>query len=420
MKVQETDFAGSRSRSPSKRLFPLHSLSATQLRRPWQLVVLGACFATLTPVGATTTVSASTAQPQTDPQSVNRPTAGGRPPIVLGYYPSWPCGLEPAQIRYENFTHLCHAFVTATPDGKLKTDGNLPSRELTSRAHAAGVKVLLSVGGADSGKYMGPIATSETLRTQFARALVGMVREYGYDGIDLDWEFPTNPTEKEAFTQLARELRELLGLSSQGTNLLTSAQVGVPDVVQNVDMQALRGVMDWVAIMTYDMHGPWSNHAGYNAAFRTAKGDREGCTSRSLVAQMATWRDVGGWPPERLLVGIPCYGRGFPVRRWHDPMPPNTKPARPYLAYKDILPLLEQGWVRHFDNYAMIPWLERPGGGELLSYDDVESVQHKTRWARQNGFGGVFFWEISQDWIGGRNILIEAARKAWETNSREP
>jgi GH18 family chitinase len=40
-------------------------------------------------------------------------------------------------------------------------------------------------------------------------------------------------------------------------------------------------------------------------------------------------------------------------------------------------------------------------------------VQHKSRWAHKNGFGGIFFWEISQDWVGGRNVLIEAARKAW-------
>jgi chitinase len=323
--------------------------------------LLWACFAALTAGHTTTTVSLGPAPPQTAPQSETPAVAEAHLPVVLGYYPSWPCGVEPAQIRYENFTHLCHACVTASADGKLKTEGNLPSRELTSRAHAAGVKVLLSVGGADSGKYVGPIATSETLRTQFARALVGMAREYGYDGIDLDWEFPTNPVEKEAFTLLARELRGLLGPSSQGTNFLTSAQVGVPDVVQNVDMRALRGVLDWVAIMTYDMHGPWSNHAGHNAAFRTPKSDREGCTSRSLVAQMATWREVGGWPSDRLLVGIPCYGRSFPVRRWHQPMPLTTKPLHPYIAFKDILALLEQGWARHFDNEAMAPWLQKPG-----------------------------------------------------------
>ena len=97
---------------------------------------------------------------------------------------------DPATIDYPAFTHICHAFATADTSGTLKTSGNLPSRDLTRRAHQAGVKVLLSVGGADSGAYLGPIACDPERSARFIRAIAELMADNGYDGVDLDLEFP--------------------------------------------------------------------------------------------------------------------------------------------------------------------------------------------------------------------------------------
>jgi chitinase len=330
-------------------------------------------------------------------------------PIVLGYYPSWPTGTNPAAIRYELFTHLCHAFVEATTEGLVRVSGNLPSRELVDQAHTADVKVLVSVGGADSGTYLGDVATDALRRRRFVHELVNLVENSGYDGVDLDWEFPRTAAERDALTTLARELRRALG----GGKLLVSAQSGTPWGARFVDGEALRSVLDWVAVMTYDAHGPWSAHAGHNAPMRRPAGDEVACTSNTVEAQMQRWQEWGGWPAGRLLVGIPCYGRGFPVPL-HARLPKARGRYRwEYVAFRDIGRLLAEDWKIHWDNEAQVPWLESPDGTQCFSYDDRESAKRKGEWARRHGYGGIFFWEISQDVVGGRNGIVESARAGY-------
>jgi len=331
-------------------------------------------------------------------------------PIVLGYYPSWPCGLSPSEIRYDLFTHLAHAFVTATTEGAVQHSGGLPSSELVERAHAAGVKVLVSVGGADSGACLGDVCLKETSRARFVQELVGLVEAWHYDGVDLDWEFPRNTAERDALTTLARELRKRLGPN----RLLVSAQSGAKWACRYVDMQALRESFDWVAVMTYDMHGPWSSHAGHNAPLHTPKADAAECSSNSLTAFMRFWQEEGKWSTNKLLVGIPCYGRGFRVPLYR-PLPRQlANHPREYVAFRQISELVAKGWVKQWDAEAQVPWLESPAHDEILSYEDEASAKIKGAWARAQGYGGIFFWEISQDATGqGRHPIIEAARASF-------
>lgn len=331
-------------------------------------------------------------------------------PIVLGYYPSWPTGLDPEAIRYELFTHLAHAFVTVTTEGALLRSGNLPSRELTARAHRAGVKVLVSVGGAGSDAFMGAMAQRAESRGRFVAELMALVHEAGYDGVDLDWEFPRNEGERDALTTLARELRGVLGPH----RILASAQSGAAWPCRYVDMVALRDVLDWVAVMTYDIHGPWSTHAGHNAPMRAPRADRPECTSNSVEGFMSFWEEQGKWPRQRLLVGIPCYGRGFPVALYASLPKTAERYSREYVAFRDVEKLLAEGWQKKFDEEAQVPWLVSPRCDEILSYDDEKSARLKGLWARRQGFGGIFFWEISQDAMGGgRHPIIESARQGF-------
>src|SRR5579859_2389829 len=99
--------------------------------------------------------------------------AAGLKPVILGYYPSWDTGIGPSQINYKLFTHLCHAFINADKDGNLKMEskGNMPSADLTTRAHQAGVKVLLSLGGEDSGKVFNPMGKNPKAVEKFVDAV---------------------------------------------------------------------------------------------------------------------------------------------------------------------------------------------------------------------------------------------------------
>jgi len=332
--------------------------------------------------------------------------------IVLGYYPSWERAFPPSKINFKQFTHLCHAFASTDRNGNVRTGGNLPSRELTTLAHALGVKVLISLGGSDSENRFGAMMKNKAAAERFTSGILQLVTDYEYDGIDIDWEFPMNKEDSANFTWMARRFRDGLDANKKGL-LLTAAVSGVNWAGRWLNEKEIAPLFDFLNVMTYDMHGPWGTHAGYNSFIDAYAGDREECRDRCMKGQMTYWMVRKNFPKEKLLVGIPLYGRGFAVKKWGDPIQYNDKVMHPYVPFKEVTQLLKEGWKRHWDEQAGVPWLSKEGVTELISYDDERSAMLKGGWAAQNGFAGIFFWEISQDYIGGENVLVRTATEGW-------
>jgi len=341
--------------------------------------------------------------------------------VVMGYYPSW-VGDEypPAAIDFSPFTQLGHAFLTAKPDGTVVTDGTVPSRELTGLAHRAGVKVTLTVGGADSGgEFFNALGRSDRARAKFISGTIGIVAEYGYDGVDLDWEFPESAEDRANLSKLAREFRaefDALGKKTGRRLLLNSALPASDYYGQWYDAAVLAGECDFLGVMTYDFTGAWRDVAAHNAAFHPSPRDPHGA---AVTAVLAYWRDTRRVPREKLVMGIPCYGRGFDLPAPYarvDKKAPESKVAE--VDYRDTVPLLAAGWTRKPDPDAGVPWLYSPDGKSILSYDDPESAAAKARWARQEGYGGIFFWEINADRMNdGTHPIIGAAVGAWRRDA---
>jgi len=333
--------------------------------------------------------------------------------IVLGYYPSWERALPPSKINFKQFTHLCHAFASTDKNGNVKTGGNLPSRDLTALAHASGVRALISLGGMDSGNLFGLMMKNKAAAERFTSGVIQLVIDYEYDGIDIDWEFPLNEEDSANFTRMARRFREGMDAKKPGL-LLTAAVSGVNWAGRWFNEKEIAPLFDFLNVMTYDMHGPWGTHAGYNSVIDAYPADREECRANSMSGQMTYWMVRKNLPKEKLLVGIPLYGRGFAVKKWGDPIQYKDKVMHPYVPFKEVSHLQKEGWRRHWDEQAGVPWLSKDGVAELITYDDERSAALKGGWAAQNGFAGIFFWEISQDYIGGENVLVRAATEGWK------
>src|SRR5581483_2737870 len=77
--------------------------------------------------------------------------AGAVPPAsaalkVIGYMPSWQGSVS--AIQFSKVTHLYYAFLLPNANGSLQTIDNASKlTSLVSSGHAAGVKVMISVGG---------------------------------------------------------------------------------------------------------------------------------------------------------------------------------------------------------------------------------------------------------------------------------
>lgn len=340
-------------------------------------------------------------------------------PLVLGYYPAWESGLTPDQIDMGAFTHIAHAFVTADTSGSLVTEGNMPSRELTSRARKAGVKTLVSLGGMNSGKTLGPVAADAERCRVFAQKLVTFARENGYDGIDVDWEFPDSASEKEGLTRLCAALRDEMKRQGMKDALLTAAVGGNKWSTRFVDAAALLPLLDYVFVMTYDAHGSWDDHAGHNAPLFPAPGDKPQCAANSAQGMITHWNETLKWPKEKMAMGIPCYGRAFPTEALHAPVEKGSKGKHDYVAFKNVAKMQADGWRVERDEVARVPVMKREGVREVISFEDEASAKEKAAWARSKGLAGYFFWEISQDVVGGENKLVKAAKEGWSAAGKK-
>lgn len=331
-----------------------------------------------------------------------------RPKVFVGYLYG-----SPKAVDYKLYTHLCHAFVTAGPDGKLNPNRSVPDRELTAQAHESGVKVLISLGGWGWDDQFRAIVADPEAEARYVEAVVKMVEDYDYDGIDLDWEYPDTDAEVPGFERLARTFRsrlDAIGRAKGRAMLVTMASASNDETLDHLDTAFLLETMDWINVMTYDFAGAWSARAGHNSPlFASSKEGPNGRSSARTIEYLLEKRKV---PADRLALGLPLYGRGFPVSEPYAPLPKGSKPFD--LNFKGVGKLLDEGWARVRDDETKVPWLIAPDGKKVAGYDDAESMKAKAEWATSKGLRGVFFWQIDGDRLpDGSNPLQKAAHDAW-------
>src|SRR5215475_3666067 len=120
---------------------------------------------------------------------------------LLAYFPYWAQWSTPsytsANIPYQKMTHIAHAFLALDTKNlsNIKVPDGLLDPMLIANAHAANVKVLISIGGASSSQSHAfrKISADPSLRAAFAQNLFNFVTDNGYDGVDIDWEVPVAP-----------------------------------------------------------------------------------------------------------------------------------------------------------------------------------------------------------------------------------
>ncbi len=333
-------------------------------------------------------------------------------PVFVGYVFGRTGGID-----YRLYTHLCHAFLVADGEGRIKTTASVPSRELTARAHEKGVKVLISLGGWGWDEQFAAIVAKPEAEDRFARDVLALVDQADYDGIDFDWEYPDTREEVAGFERLCRRFRkelDALGLKKNRKMVLTMAASANPGTLRWLDRAFLLETMDWVNVMTYDFTGGWTDFAGHHSPLFASSKAPKG-PARSTEATMRFLVEERKIPADRLAVGIPLYGRGFPVSEPYASTKGAPKGRLPGGDYANLARLLKEGgWRREWDAETKNPWLIAADHSKVIGYDDEESVAIKARWARENGFRGVFFWQVAGDRLpDGSHPLQESAKKAW-------
>lgn len=329
-------------------------------------------------------------------------------PILLGYLPSWAEG-SPEAVPFDRLTHVAHAFLRVTPEGDIDTGEGVPDSQLAKRAHASAVRVLLSIGGAESDETLAPIAADAERLGRFARRVAQLVDAAGYDGVDLDWEFPASPASAQGFVDMADALRrelDALGQKRRKAYALTAA-VGGAWAYRQVPSETFRERFDFLNVMAYDHAGPWLGHAGHHAALGSPP-EAANAPTPTIEATAHHWLVERGVPAERIVLGLPAYGRGFRVSKPYTLVGPEKGRHTTY-PFHELAQKMDEGWtLERLDNGEA--WLVAPGRAEVVGFDDPESVRRKVEWAKDRGLRGVFFWHVLGDELpDGSHPLIDAA-----------
>ncbi len=321
-----------------------------------------------------------------------REKMGGATRRIIGYFTSWRTGGNgPAylahQIPWEHLTHINYAFahvdashrvsVGASVEGNAATDMEWPGvagAEMDPAYPYTGhfnllnkfkkqyphVKTLISIGGwAETGGYFDAegdrVATGGfyTMTTNadgsvnttgietFANSVVDFLREYNFDGADIDYEYPTsmndagNPEDfaianarraglNASYNVLMRTLREKLDIASAQDGkyyMLTIASPSSGYLLRGMEAFDSAKYLDYVNIMSYDLHGAWNQFVGPNAALFDNGEDSElqqwnayGGQYQNVGYLNTDWAYHyfrGSMPAGRINIGVPYYTRGW-------------------------------------------------------------------------------------------------------------
>jgi chitinase len=338
------------------------------------------------------------------------------PGRLVGYLASWRLGpgYQLSDVPATTLSHLIYAFASVSAAGECvlanpKKDPTNLAELHALRQRQPRLRTLLSVGGGGSARPFAPLVGSADNRVRFAQSCVAAIKNYGLDGIDVDWEFPNGRDEGKAFTALLAELRRQLddAAGSDGSRyLLTVAAPAGPNHYFDLELDKLGTYADWINLMTYAFHGTWSPITNFDAPLYASSTDPSPALQRIVYNTDAAVQTyvAAGVSPDKIVVGVPFYAYGWKgvpdvnhglYQTATGPSPGTLGPG--VFAYRDLATSYASSFARFWHDEAQVPWLFDAPGGIMISYDDPESLGRKADYVRQRGLGGVMIWELSND-----------------------
>ena len=321
------------------------------------------------------------------------------------------------RIPYKQLTHLIHVAVevNAVGDGSIVISPDALEPKLISKAHAAKVHVLVCVQG--PANAFSKIAADAGARDRFATSMKEFVTTNRYDGVDIDWEVPSTPAEVASDVALMQSLRDALPAPQY---LLSMATPSEPGHWGNYDFAKLTPIVDFFNVMTYDFHGPWTKHTGFNSPLFPNGKDPE--HDGSIEESVDLYLNQLGVPADKINLGTAFYGYEFPSSQLFAAC--DCEKTTHYRNYgSEVKQRLSTGeWTKHVDSISMAPYLTHDTGVPgFITYDDPQSTARKVIYAlKVRELGGVFMWELSEDFDGRNQELFKSMYRAFKESSKQP
>ncbi|KAF7966092.1 hypothetical protein HWV62_40180 [Athelia sp. TMB] len=335
-------------------------------------------------------------------------------------------------------------------------------------AHDNQVMAILSIGGWTGSQYFSTAVATPENQTLFVQAALDLVRTYGLDGLEFDWEYPNkqgvgcntiSPDDSANFLSFLQALRQ----DPDGANLTLSAAVSITpfagaDGTPMADVSDFAQVLNYIGachppaieypltpraeVMNYDVWGSWSAAVGPNAPLNDTCApapDQDG----SAVSAVQAWT-AAGFPAHQIVLGVASYGHSFSVPASSAVVAPSTSTLAAYPPFASAQPpgdawdggagvdqcgnpvaaggifdfwgLVDGGFLDangsaapgidyRYDNCSETPYVYNPTSQVMISYDDATSFAAKGQFIADMGLAGFAMWEAGGDY---GDILLDA------------
>ncbi|KAL6406351.1 42kDa chitinase [Ilyonectria robusta] len=298
------------------------------------------------------------------------------------------------------------ALATIPGDATKRTTGYVNSKANRK------LKIMLSIGGWTRSTNFPSAASTATNRETFAKSAVAIMKDWGFDGIDIDWEYPSDDTDSANMILLLQAVRDELDAyaTQYAPNHHFQLSIAAPagsDHYKKLRISELGSVADYINLMAYDYAGSWSSYSGHNANLfaNTEQPNRTPFNTDSAVQDYLN----GGIPAEKLILGMPIYGHSFQGTTGIGQEFTGTGSGSWENGAWDYKDLPKAGATVKYDSIAQASYSYDSRTQELVSFDAPDAIKKKISYLQDLGLGGSMFWEASADKNGSDSLITTSA-----------
>ncbi|KAF8444895.1 glycoside hydrolase family 18 protein [Boletus edulis BED1] len=386
--------------------------------------------------------------------------SGTYEPVAAAWYAGWHAteGFPLSAVSWDKYNTLFYSFAITTPSvNSLSLNGSNPSLlpQFVSQAHEHGVAAHVAIGGWGGGLWFSSDVATPENRTAFVKAVADFADQYDLDGINFDWEYPNDQgigcntisaNDTQNFLYFLQELRA----NPVGAKLTLSAATALSPFRDasgspSTDVSGFAEVLDYIAIMNYDVWGSWSPAVGPNAPLNdtcASPTDQDG----SAVSAVKAW-SAAGIPVNQIVLGVPSYGHSFSVLPSHAFVNGSKTELVPYSTFNasnqplgdtwddtgsvdacgvyegpggtfDLWGLVDGGFLTadgntasgiyyRYDDCSQTPYVYNETSQVMVSFDNARSFAAKGSYIKETGLRGFAMWEAGGDY---KDMLLDSIR----------